>query len=258
VQGVKVQVLQIVLASTIGLLAVIAGYYYFAHNKRRKQLLFDNRRTKLIALPMGHGSEKIEVIYDGHRVNDPYIVDLLFGNIGDKDIGSKDFDGDRPLEVAIGAKIVAQMQYPQENAVLGLNCELGEQEVRILPSLFAVSQVHRTRLLVDGKPALEIVENRLLDTDIISGLMRRKRSMKVVLTAFVVAGSLALISLISNFIERPYEGKLNTWSIFVVGPWWGALWSWSNTLLTFAAIPVIVFAMIRVFRMKELENFDLS
>jgi hypothetical protein len=234
----------------IGIVAVIAGAYYFFYNKRPNSLQIEtSTKSMIVSGARRHG--QLTVAYDGTKVRDPYLVEFAIVNSGHKDITSKDFDAEKPLRLAVGAKAVAPLESSetsndQPTALLRLDAEAGE--VILGPAKLAVGEVHRLRLLVDGTPYISIIEDPLIDTKIELGesIADRKKSRVVIaalLSVFIILilqGSVALYNGLRdrmNVVEVDFIGSSR-----VSSPWGAALWAWINTIAIVVCLLLLAYA----------------
>ncbi|WP_156765946.1 hypothetical protein [Mycobacterium sp. E342] len=207
--------------TTVGL---IAGFLYFRAGRQRKKILFDTRSLKLITAELNDEQNKLEIVYGHRRLDQPYAVDVELTNIGHSDIGAKDFDGDGALQISIGAEIISRMQLETSN-ITKLNFDETEQSINVKPAKFGRNQVHRARILVDGKPEVTIGEQHpLLNTDIITtaGLLARYRPRgRQLFRTFAASGFIAVIcSLGTEIWQNGWKATIlegtsfNVWNIW--------------------------------------------
>ncbi|TFI43573.1 hypothetical protein E4P29_11250 [Rhodococcus sp. 1R11] len=247
----------------IGIVALIAGAYYFFYNKRRKSIEIESTtRSMILAGVRGHG--QLTVAYDETRVRDPYIVELAVVNSGHKDITSNDFDANKPLRISVEAKAVALLQWSvieKEQSVMPLRLDAEASHVVLGPSKLAVGEIHRLRLLVDGTPHISVVENPLIDTKIEFGKpKKRRKQFRQAIAAFFGFGLLVILQ-VSNFLFNSLRDKMNVVTVDFAGssrvasPWGAALWAWINTFAVVACFLLIVYAMAGALTMLITSSF---
>ncbi len=182
----------------VGILGLLAAYYFFRYNKERKRLAIEVDSSKLVAEKMYALPEKISVQYDQITVVDPYIVTIQLVNSGKRDVSSKDFDGDKPLAVDLKTKIVALLHTDSES----LDVELDPSRVLVAPTLLVRGSSYVINVLVDGMPEVSFEKNRLIETDVLSGdelenrLQKRSRQLRLGSTACLAVMVAALMGMV--------------------------------------------------------------
>jgi hypothetical protein len=252
-----VELLKVLVGPLLSATAIAFSYYSFVFNKRRKGLDLDAVPSRLIAAGVEPGhDDKLAITYDGKTLTDPYTIDILLANVGQKDITSKDFDADKPLVINMGAEIRAPMRAPAAERGVPLDPDVIGGTIVIKPRLFSIREAHVARILVNGTPTISLSEKVLIDTDIhtdatlerevISTMNRLKRFMTygliVCLISFALLGRAATKAHllvwdhdhIWAYFRYFHEGKVNLWSAF--GPTWVLLWFWTTIATALALI----------------------
>jgi hypothetical protein len=97
----------------------------FRYNNQRKNLEIHTRCENLFVARVGQ-IDPIEVRYKGRLVENPYIIDFGVTNVGHKDIASKDFDSEMPLQVGIESEVIALMRADSEDRQFSHILQVGE------------------------------------------------------------------------------------------------------------------------------------
>lgn len=164
------------IALLVTVLGICATFYYFRYNNRPKRLAFGVVVSKLIQDDdVSAPQHQIVVVHDEKSVTDPHLVAILLTNIGNKDIGTDDFDGKKPLCVDIGANVVAILK-PGSQTV---DAKVENQKLLIEPTMLPRNKEFAVKLLVDGSPEVALEEHRLLDTDIWDQRQRTEKAKNV-------------------------------------------------------------------------------
>ncbi|MEV4207552.1 hypothetical protein [Nocardia salmonicida] len=153
----------------VGVIGFCFAVYAFKYNKRRKRLVVKAMYSKLITGHTGQLSDQIHVKYGDLDISDPHLVNITVWNVGAKDILAKDFDGDKPLKIEIGATVVALLQPDGPT----LNSLVVADAVSIQPSLLVAGRRYVIPALVDGEPNTSVETSRIADTDILDKPQRQ-------------------------------------------------------------------------------------
>jgi hypothetical protein len=192
--------LKIGLGPAIAVIGLVVGYYYFRANNRRKRILLDMRYLPLIASPL-EAEAGFEVTVYQRVVQDPHVCEFKIENIGRKDVSSKDFDAEEPLQLKTGATVVTAMAIPESDAFSSLSYAAGGDTVEIEPTIFPVGKQFRARVLVDGKPEMKLHRSTLVDTDIVAGTTLRSRiARRAIFYAWLISAVGAATAAISAWV----------------------------------------------------------
>jgi len=111
----------------------------------------------------------LEIMHNGAKLSNPYIISLRIENVGRKDIRSSDFDQGRPLLFHINASIVTMLGAAISTEMRPESFRLGRTNrgdvVEVGPALFKKNGFIAVDLLTDGKPML-VCESPLIDVTI--------------------------------------------------------------------------------------------
>jgi hypothetical protein len=161
----------------IAIAAIVANAIYFFYNKRRKKLVVNAIGKNLLLARIG-SHDQLEVKFNDRLVRNPYIVDFSATNVGPKDIASKDFDADKPLEVHLDTEVIARLQIREDDRAPMLQIGDDSRTLLVTPARLAVGTRYQIRLLVDGSPTFSVDDHPLIDTDVVFGVVERKRESK--------------------------------------------------------------------------------
>ena len=184
-----------------------AGAYYFAYGKRRRKLEISALKASLITAT-ARRENNLKVSFNEHHVGDPNIVTIKITNIGPKDIASKDFDAEKPVKIGLGALVVSRLQM-HDNEIANFS-EISEDSRHLLinPGKIAAGKTYSLRLLVDGDPRFELVDNPLIDTDVINAQSEATREIgrvKKILKALPILLAVLFIPSIGYLVYETFH-----------------------------------------------------
>ncbi|MBY0440844.1 MAG: hypothetical protein K2Q25_01715 [Mycobacteriaceae bacterium] len=173
------ELLRWIIGTLLGVASIVVGIIIYRYSNRRKRLQIHTRVENLFVASVGP-KDPLEVRFNGRLVQNPYIVDFAATNIGHKAIASKDFDAEKPLEVGIGAEVIAQMRLPKASSSHLLQVGDDNTSVLVRPEKLAAGAHRHIRLLVAGKPDIIIPEDHpLIDTDVVTSDPKFKREKRI-------------------------------------------------------------------------------
>jgi hypothetical protein len=142
-------------------------------NLERPSLNHSIEATPLIHAPSGVTPE-LRILYDGHVLDDPYLYALRLILRGRKEMGTSQFDKNRPIRLLLDVPVVALLETEFSPASLPLpEVRLRNNAVEIGPDLIRARQGMRFAVLADGpdaelkceNPVLGFSERQLKDRD---------------------------------------------------------------------------------------------
>ncbi|VBA57638.1 hypothetical protein LAUMK191_04108 [Mycobacterium attenuatum] len=249
------ELLKWVIGILLTLGSIVATIMIYRYTNRRKQLQIHTRIENLFVARVGP-KDPLELRYEGRLVQNPYIIDFAASNTGHKDIASKDFDSEKPLQVGIHAEVIARMRIPQSGSSQILQVSDDSRSVLLQPSKIAKGAHYHIRLLVAGKPRIVIPEDHpLIDTDITTSDKKVERERKIAarfgmgVLALCFASFLTLESLL--LFEKSFglqRGSILFLDDGIVGPVWAVVVFWLIVVATILAGILTIFTMIDVKR----------
>jgi len=145
-----VDIAAIALGSILSCVGIYIGYITYRDRRGRAELQYVvTTITRLV--PHGWG-ESLQVVHDGDRVNDPWLVIARIVNVGDKAVNADDFE--KPLALKLGGSmgVASVNQTGQRPADLMPDLERDGDAVLVLPTLFNPGDMIELQVLTTGQP----------------------------------------------------------------------------------------------------------
>lgn len=127
----------------LGIAGISLTVHFGMKSLRRAKIGFHFRPTRLIPEDM----TDIEVLFNGERITEPWLLDITLRNQGGEDLSSNDFDKRRDLKILLGAEMVGTVYDPD----LQLFCS-DARTVVVEPQTIPVGDKARATVLVSGQP----------------------------------------------------------------------------------------------------------
>ncbi len=146
--------------------SALAIVSYMAAFPRRRLLYSMPLVVPVTATPEGAQGD-LELLRNGARVADPYIVELHLVSRGRRDIPSSAYDGGEPLKLSIGAQIFKLLNVRSTPPFLSPpKLTVGGNILKIGPNLIGKSQRIVITLLTEGRPSTLKCASSLIDVQI--------------------------------------------------------------------------------------------
>lgn len=140
----------IAVGSALSGIGIYIGYITYRDRRGRAELQYVvTTITRLVPREWG---ESLQVVHDGERVNDPWLVIARIVNVGDKAINADDFE--KPLSLKLGDSmgVASVNQTGQRPADLMPDLERDGDTVLVLPTLFNPGDMIELQVLTTGQP----------------------------------------------------------------------------------------------------------
>ncbi len=148
----------------IGGVTVWATLFAGSIKRRLSYSLADD--TPLLARTTALAQGDLEVLYQGQRLDQPRVVSIRLVSRGRRDIGSDDFDQDRPLAIDLGVPIVKRLTSEPAPEIPQSAIRVEGTRLLLGPCLIRRRRVMSFAFLVDGgRPRLSH-ESYLLNVDV--------------------------------------------------------------------------------------------
>ncbi|MGV0628568.1 hypothetical protein [Mycobacteroides chelonae] len=219
----------------IALGALVAGVYYFLYNKRRKTLELDANVTSLLA-SAATPREELEIRFKEQVVRDPHILDFHIRNAGPKDISTKDFDAEKPLQIKCDFTIVSRLEVlGAEDAPMVVVGE-DSRSLLLMPYKIGAGCRYQMRALVDGKARLKIQDDPLIDTNVVFGIPQRIKEYRRLAALMIATALLAFVDVAAFACVHIFRDQVQTRTISFLGdmptaPWWAVFVVYSSPIM---------------------------
>lgn len=163
-------------AIALFVVAVIKALVIWRQGYRRRLIVCGTPViTSLISSTPRLVAGTIKVLFNDEPLHDPYMIELAIDSRSRRDIGSKDFDRDRPLVIHLGATIVGAT--PLSGQEYLTHIEMGSNAIRLGPCKIRRGHIATIQLITDGKPKIQCEgsDNPILDVDVRVGNGDRPR-----------------------------------------------------------------------------------
>lgn len=197
-----------------GVVAYLINYLW----RRKKELAFHIRTITPIANKPQDIAEKLEILFEGKRINDAHLIEVKLSNSGNVPIAPEDFVDNVSVAFGNEARVIVAERARANPEGLPLDIEHNDNLVQVKPLLLNPKESFVLRALVDGeynacRPAISC---RIKGLNLVDIEKRRSRE-QVGIGIFMALCTLALLLIVLLVPNKELKNSLSIPLGIVVG-----------------------------------------
>lgn len=140
---------QIIVTAVIALITLTVTTFsaWYLGPIRKRKMLWKVQSFRIIPRPNSSKklADNMEIVVNGHAVQDPFLYRVYISNLGPKDLTSKDYDSEAPIHIYLRTKIVAEVDKSE-----GFRISHHDDVIQFGPDLLPSGSVAMAAVICDG------------------------------------------------------------------------------------------------------------